>query len=151
MVSLFSEYLKDTIEKECFHVGWGISATHIQYSSYLFAVWGCQALTFWLHSRIQMSRSLAALSSPFRYHSPIQGPNPKLIEMLPLTSRGFGWGQMSLGHKVPHCIKLCPLFSVVSRQSTDLFPSLLPSAKHLDGFFMNVPLQVYHAAQSENT
>lgn len=58
---------------------------------------------------------------------------------------------MSLGHKVPHRIELLPLLSLVSRQNTDLFPSLLPSAKYLDGFFMNMPLQVYHTAQSENT
>lgn len=48
-------------------------------------------------------------------------------------------------------LKLFPLLSLVSRQSPDVFPSLLPPAKYLDGFFMNLPLQVYHTAQSENT
>lgn len=48
-------------------------------------------------------------------------------------------------------LKLFPLLSLVSRQSTDVFPSLLPPAKNLDGIFMNLPLQVYHTAQSENT
>lgn len=67
-----------------------------------------------------MSHSLLALSSPFRYRSPIQEPNPKLIEMLPLTSRGFGSDRMSLGHKVPHPMELFPRLSLVSRQSTGL-------------------------------
>lgn len=97
-----------------------------------------------------MFHSLPALFSPFRYHSSIQEPNPKIIEMLPLTSRGFGWGWMSLEHKVLHYI-VFPLLSLVSRQSKDVFPSLLPRAKYLDGFFMNLPLQVYNTAQSENT
>lgn len=81
-----------------------------------------------------MFHSLPALFSPFRYHSSIQEPNPKITEMLPLTSRGFGQGWMSLGHKVLHYI-VFPLLSLVSRQSTDVFPSLLPPAKHLDFFY----------------
>lgn len=148
----FSEHLKDTIDKECLHVEWGIAATHISYSSYLSAVQGCQALTSWLHFRIQMSHSLPALSSPFRYHSSIQEPDPKLIEMLPLTSRGFGWGRMSLGHQVPHRIEWFPRLSLVSRQSRDLSSSFVPSARCLDDFFNELATSsLSHTTQSENT
>lgn len=88
------------------------------------------------------SHSVPALSSLFRYHSAVREPNPKLIEMLPLTSRSFGWDHMSLGHKVSDHIELLPLLSLVSRQRTNLFPSLLPSAKYLDEVFYE------HAASS---
>lgn len=42
---------------------------------------------------------------------------------------------MSPGHKVLHRIELFPLLSLVSRQSTDLSTSSLPSAEYLDGVF----------------
>lgn len=83
---------------------------------------------------------------PFSYES----LNPKLTEMLPLTSRGFGWVWMRPGDQISCTIKLFPLLCLVFGQGMNLFPSSLPSAKCLDVFFMNLPLQIYHITQSEN-